>query len=210
MTRSIEHLFDTPGPQPNGMQATPEGLWILDQVTNQVHLVSYSGQVLKTLETASDKGSGVTDTGTSLWLASTYSREILQVDRETGETLTSYDTPGASKTGAHGLELREGKLWMAVPPSATIYEIDPEDNFRVLHQIPAPGNRPHGLAWEGDDLWCVETNHRVIHRLNPQTGLILETIDIPEPHPEPHGMTLWEGHFWYCDAHTRAVCRLPR
>ena len=209
MVLKIETLFEAPGPQPNGMQATPAGLWILDQVTNQVHLVSYQGEVLKMLDTASDRGSGITDTGAALWLASTYSREILKVDRETGETQASYPTPGAARTGAHGLEWRDGKLWLATPPSATIYQVDVEAGFSVIHSIPAPGDRPHGLAWEGDDLWCVETNHRALYRLDPRTGEPLAKIDIPEPHPEPHGMTLWAGYFWYCDAHSRAVCRLP-
>ena len=98
---------------------------------------------------------------------------------------------------------------MAVPPSATIYQIDVEDNFKILHQIPAPGNRPHGIAWDGDDLWCVETTHRAIYRLNPQNGAIIKKVETPEPHPEPHGMTFWEGYFWYCDAGSRAVCRMP-
>ena len=209
MERKIERLFDTPGPQPNGMQATPDGLWILDQSTNQVSLVSYGGEVLKTFDTESDRGSGITDTGEALWLASTYNRQILKVDKTNGSTLAAFDTPGASETGAHGLEWHEGKLWVAVPPSATIYQIDVEDNFTVLHTIPAPGNRPHGIAWAGDELWCVETSHRTIFRLNPEDGSITDKIEIPEPHPEPHGMTLWEGNFWYCDAHTCAVCRLP-
>src|SRR4051812_12050549 len=124
MNARIEKQFDAPGPQPNGMQATAEGLWILDQRTNQAQLVSWEGRVLRTLETDSDRGSGITDDGTALWIASTYSREILRVDRDTGATLATYDTPGAANTGAHGLEMRDGRLWMAVPPSATIYAID--------------------------------------------------------------------------------------
>jgi streptogramin lyase len=209
MATKIEKVFESPGSQPNGMQATAEGLWILDQKTNQVSLVSYEGEVLKTFDTASDRGSGITDYGDALWLASTYSRQILKVDRRSGATLAEFDTPGAAKTGAHGLEFHQGKLWMAVPPSATIYEIDVDKDFKVVHSIPAPGNRPHGLAWRGDELWCVETNHRAIYQLDPQTGSTLNKIEIPEPHPEPHGMTLWEGYFWYCDAYSRAVCRLP-
>ncbi|MBI2952071.1 hypothetical protein HYY27_08250, partial [bacterium] len=119
MASKIEKVFDAPGPHPNGLQATPDGMWILDQHSNQVHLVSYDGKVLKALDTASDRGSGVTEVGEALWLASTYSREILKVDRASGATLAAFPTPGASKTGAHGLEWRDGKLWMAVPPSAT-------------------------------------------------------------------------------------------
>ncbi|MEW6754590.1 MAG: hypothetical protein AB1505_26945 [Candidatus Latescibacterota bacterium] len=83
---TIEKVFDAPGPHPNGMQATPDGLWILDQQTNQVHLVSYAGEVLKALDTASDRGSGIADAGTALWIASTYSRQILKVDRSSAST----------------------------------------------------------------------------------------------------------------------------
>ena len=204
----ITHEFDAPGPQPNGMQATRDGIWILDQKTNQAALVSFSGEVQETIDTASDRGSGITDTGSALWLASTYDRQILRIDRQTGETLQRFDTPGADVTGAHGLEIRDGRLWMAVPPSATIYEVDPERGFEVVHSIPAPGKRPHGIAWEGSDLWCVETNQRAIYRLNAANGAIREKIEIPEDDPEPHGMTMWDGAFWYCDAGSRAVCRV--
>jgi streptogramin lyase len=208
MVAQIEKRFDAPGPQPNGMQATLEGLWILDQFTNEVALVSYDGQVLKSFGTASDRGSGITDSGTALWIASTYSREILKVNRGSGATLAAFPTPGASQTGAHGLEWRDGMLWVAVPPSATIYQMDVAHGFVVRHALPAPGNRPHGIAWVDDSLWCVETSHRALYRLNPMDGSVIDQIDIPKEHPEPHGMTYWDGAFWYCDATTRAVCRI--
>src|SRR5437763_3812687 len=92
MAVRIEKVFDSPGPHPNGMQATPDGLWILDQHTNQLSLVSYGGEVLKTLDTASDRGSGITDAGAALWIASTYSREILKVDRDDGTTVAAFAT----------------------------------------------------------------------------------------------------------------------
>jgi streptogramin lyase len=209
MTTSVESLFRAPGPHPNGMQATPEGLWVLDQHDNQLSLLSYAGKVVRTLDTASDRGSGVTDDGDAIWLASTYSRQILRVDRNSGATLAVYDSPDASKTGSHGLEWRDGMLWVANPPSARIYQIDVTGGFRVVHSIPAPGNRPHGIAWQGGDLWCVETNQRAIYRLDVSSGAILDKIDIPEPNPEPHGMTIWDGSFYYCDANTTLICRLP-
>ena len=75
------------------MQATAGGLWILDQATNQVSLISYSGEILKTFDTASDKGSGITDSGSELWLASTYNCQIIKANRETGATLAQIDIP---------------------------------------------------------------------------------------------------------------------
>ena len=218
MAVKIEKMFDFPGPQPNGMQATGDGIWFLDQVSNQALLVSYEGETLKAIDTDSEHGSGVTVDGTNLWLASTFvptrieadGPVILKVDPETGKTLASYPTAGAKQSGAHGLEWRDDKLWMAVPPSATVYQLDPENDLAVLHSFPAPGVRPHGLAWEGDDIWCVETNHRAFYRMSLKDGSTIDKIEIPEPHPEPHGMTRWDGCFWYCDAGSGAVCRVSQ
>ena len=56
MAVTIEKMFDFPGPQPNGMQATEEGIWFLDQVSNQALLVSYEGETLKTIDTDSEHG----------------------------------------------------------------------------------------------------------------------------------------------------------
>ena len=216
MEVKIEKMFDFPGRQPNGMQATEEGIWFLDQVSNQAILVSYEEETLKAIDTDSEHGSGITVDGTNLWLASTLAPTrlgadepaILKVDPASGKTLASYPTAGGKGSGAHGLEWRGGKLWMAVPPSATVYQLDPEDNLAVLHSFPAPGSRPHGLAWEGDDLWCVETNYRAFYRLRIKDGSTIDKIEIPEPHPEPHGMTRWDDCFWYCDAGSGAVCRV--
>lgn len=200
------YRFDSPGPHPNGMQATVDGLWILDQELNRLHLVDYDGHILRDFAVGADRGSGVTFTGADLWLASTYSCELVRVDPNTGETLARVPSPGANVTGSHGLEWRDGQLWVATPPSATVYLLEPQDDCRVVRSFPAPGNRPHGIAWHGDDLWCVETNHRAIYLMNTASGAIKARLNLPDDAPEPHGMTVWEGEFWYCDANTRAVC----
>lgn len=207
---SVETLYATPGPHPNGLQATPDGIWCLDQHTNHLQLVDYAtGKVLVDLETESDRGSGVTDDGDTLWIASTYNCKILHIDRHTGATIAEYATPGAAKTGAHGMEWRDNKLWIVTPPSATIYELDPANDCAVIRSFAAPGNRPHGLAWRGDELWCVETNHRSIYCYDYLAGTIRFRYQLPDDAPEPHGMTLWENHFWYCDAETQVMCRVP-
>ena len=204
----VERVFQAPGPHPNGLQATPAGLWVLDQETNQVHLVDYAGTVRRTLMTAADRGSGITDDGDALWVASTYSCELLRIHRADGSTLANYPSPGAAKTGAHGLEWRDGKLWVATPPSATIYQLDPAVGCAVLHSFPAPGNRPHGIGWRRDELWVVETNQRAIYCYDPVSGRVRYTLTLPDDAPEPHGMTLRGDECWYCDAYSGAICRL--
>src|SRR5262249_10344929 len=56
---------------------------------------------------------------------------------------------GLSGTGAHGMEYRDGLLYFVVPPSRSAYVMDPK-TWVVQDQWPLPGNRPHGIGWEGD------------------------------------------------------------
>lgn len=238
-TAKVETVFKSPGPKPNGLQATDEGLWILDQGDNHAYLVSYeSGKVLRDLATDTQAGSGITHDGSAIWTASTYSREILRIDAQTGRTLRKFDSPGSgvvgwttprmsplakpappappappaaaapqrNATGAHGLEWRDGRLWTAVPPSQTIYRIDPS-SFRVEKQFPTAGDRPHGLGWEGRWLWCAESNDNAFFRFDPETGEYSARIQLSDSDPLPHGMTIRDGWMWYCDD-VGVVCRL--
>lgn len=221
-------MFGTPGPQPNGLQAAADGLWILDQQTNHASLVRFSdGQTIRDLATESDRGSGITYDGSALWIASTYNRLLLKVDAKTGKTLKSFATPGAgvvkwgprtgvgTPTGAHGLELARGELWVAVPPSAAIYVMNPEDGS-VIRSFPAPGVRPHGLGWDPDgSLWCAESNYRSFFKMAPKNGKILKQLMLPPTAPEvngliaaPHGMTVWQKQIWFSVAETAEVYRL--
>ena len=242
----VETVFKSPGSKPNGLQATREGLWILDQGNNKVYLVNYSdGAVIREFNTESDRGSGLTFDGEALWLGSTYNREIVRCDATTGKTLTRFFTPGAGViykttwdpparssplakppagagerqpqqpaipapntlgTGAHGQEWRDGKLWMAVPPSRMIYRINPK-TWIVEQQFPTAGNRPHGIGWEGKYLWCTDSNLNAFFKHDPGTGEIVEKIQLAESDPLPHGMSIWQGQMWYCDD-VGVVCRL--
>lgn len=232
----VETVFDSPGPKPNGLQATDEGLWILDQGDNHAYLVSYdNGKVLRDLATETKAGSGVTFDGSALWTASTYSREILRIDAQSGKTLARFDSPGSgvvawttsrrsplapppkpvvapsqprprNATGAHGMEWRDGRLWVSVPPSQMIYRIEPE-TFKIEKQFPTAGDRPHGLGWEDKWLWCAESNLNAFFRFDPESGEYDAKIQLTDADPLPHGMTIRDGWMWYCDD-VGVVCRL--
>ena len=50
-------VFKSPGLQPNGLQAALDGLWILDQQTNEAAKVRYQdGRVITRLATTTDRG----------------------------------------------------------------------------------------------------------------------------------------------------------
>ena len=252
----VETAFKSPGPKPNGLQATADGLWIMDQGNNKVYLVAYAdGKVLREFATEANAASGITFDGEALWLASTYSRELIRCDANTGKTISKRFTPGAGiiykmvgdpparssplaparparpegkrggdgprvggfqmgeaqgaaapGTGAHGLEVREGKLWVAVPPSRMVYRINPE-TWVVEKRWPTVGNRPHGIGWEGRHLWVTDSNYNAFHKHDPETGEVVEKIQLADSDPLPHGMTVWQGTMWYCDD-IGVVCRL--
>jgi sugar lactone lactonase YvrE len=239
-TRSVpvEKAFDSPCEKPNGLQATSEGLWILNQGgDNSLYLVDWNGKLIEKLATESVSGSGVTFDGKNLWLASTYNCKIIKTDRK-GKTIASYATPGCGKvnwpnprrsplapppapastaaavkparvqpdTGAHGMEYRDGKLWIAVPPAKKIYRVKAE-GFQVEHEFATAGDRPHGLGWDGKWLWCADSNMNAFHKYDAMSGEVHEKIQLSDRDPLPHGMTIWKGTMWYCDD-VGVVCRL--
>lgn len=201
----------TPGPQPNGLQAVPEGMWVIDQHDLYVYLLDWhDGRELRKFPTVTNHSSGITWDGETLWVASTFPPIELFQYAVDGKELRRLPTPGASpKSGAHGLEWIDGTLWVTVPPSATTYQLDPSDG-RILREFPAPGGRPHGLAWDGQLLWVAETGKRTVtaYTLDGEAQRELELEPGPVEGPDPHGLTYWQGELWYCDAATRAVCTI--
>jgi sugar lactone lactonase YvrE len=89
---------------------------------------------------------------------------------------------------------------------AQIYRINPK-SFRIEKQFPTAGNRPHGLGWEGDSLWCAESNDNAFYKFDAESGQYSEKIQLADSDPLPHGMTIWDGWMWYCDD-VGVVCRL--
>mgnify|MGYP005845304009 CR=1 FL=1 len=225
----VDRLYKTPGPHPNGLQVTKDGLWILDQQTNKVSLVEIdSGRVIRELETPADRASGITMEGTSLWIASTYNRKLIKIDAETGQLQTEYDSPGsgvvkwgnpspnAVSTGGHGLEWKGGELYLSVPPAVKIFVLRSRD-ASVIRSFPSPGIRPHGLGWDPDGaLWCAESNYRAFFKLDPASGRVIKQHLLPFDSPEvegkvvvPHGMTIFQRHVYFCVAETAEVYRTP-
>ena len=119
-------------------------------------------------------------------------------------------------TGAHGLEWRNGELWVAVPPAVRIFVINPEDGA-TKRSFPAPGVRPHGVGWDPHGaFWCAESIYRSFFKMDPASGKILMQLMLPAEAPlkdgvvlQPHGMTVWNREFWFSVAETGEVYRVP-
>jgi outer membrane protein assembly factor BamB len=251
----VEIAFRSPGPQPNGLQATKEGLWIIDQSAgSRVTLVDYAdGKVLRAFDTDTVRPSGITFDGEALWIGSTFSYENVRCNATTGAVIERKPTPGSIMytlagdppqrrsplaggplaqmrpaladgaagqaqlarltqppstrlQGAHGQEWRDGKLWTTSTSARTIYCIDAK-TWSVEKRFAVPGNRPHGLAFDGRYLWHGDSNLAAFFKYDPDTGGIVEKIQLSDADPVAHGLTIWNGTLWYCDD-VGVVCKM--
>ena len=208
----VETVFDSPGHQPNGLQATKDGLWIMDQgANNKAYLVSYEdGKVLRSFETETDKSSGITFDGEALWIGSTYSREIFRVDAMTGKTLERHFTPGAGiiYQMAGDPPGRSSPLAKARPrpaaPAAKKGEKKQVGGFdmgKVLGGA-APGTGAHGQEWRDGKLWFAVPPSREIYRIDPKTWVVETKFSTAGN--RPHGIG-WEGKYlWATDSNLNA------
>jgi sugar lactone lactonase YvrE len=216
----IEFFMQAPCQMPNGLQATKDGLWIVDQLTDDAILVDRRGKVLRRFFTESENASGVTFGGGALWIGvngttqfrvhrktDRHDTGLLKVDPRTGKTLAWYKMSGEGRDGIHGVEWVRGRIWVTRPGVKTIEIVDAKDGG-VQRVVNVALGRSHGMAWQEGHMWCVFTTDRVICKLDPRTGKAVQTIEAPKPHPEPHGFTIWDGDMLYCDATTGAICRV--
>jgi len=212
----VERLFKAPDIHPNALEAAPDGLWIGDQVSEKVFKVDWqTGKVLFELQTESHNTSGLAIGGGSLWLnanggvsgrrqprpADKPFGEIIQADLKTGKTLHVYRPPW--RGGVHGNVWVEQTqtLWSVALNLNALAELDPKDHLRILRIIPVKGDRPHGLDWDNGNLWCLFAGDRLIQKLDPDSGKVLEIVKLsPTQDPDPHGMCIHDGYMYYCDA----------
>jgi sugar lactone lactonase YvrE len=206
----VVKLFKSPDGHPNGLETSTEGLWIGEQITDRAHLVDWNGKLIRSVETDSSNTSGIAYGGGYLWMAANgkalwrpvrptdaTTGEIIQADPATGKTVARHRVPGGG--GVHGLTFAEGKLWITSLRIAKLSQVDPAD-FRLVHQIPVQLTCAHGLAWDPPGIWCMFSNDRVIQKLDARDGRVLEVIRLSAADPDPHGMCMYQGKLYYCDA----------
>ena len=219
--------------EPNDMQFAPNGdLWILDQKDpNKVFTIDAgTGAVKASVQTESIHGSGITYGDGAWFITSTKvlsgNPSTLKVDPKTGATLKKWETPGwgiygvytkrAPKpgdlplaSGGHGVKWAgNGQYWMAVPASGKLFLMNAEAGT-VARSIPAPTIRTHGIALEGDHIWCVGSDEAEVYKLQMSDGAIVGKIVLDKANdPSIHGMDMKDGVLWYCDANKGWICTL--
>lgn len=235
IAKKVNRLFNTRPAimEPNDMQFAANGdLWILDQVDpNKVFTVNAkTGAVLASVGTESIHGSGITYGDGAWFITSTKVKtgnpSTLKVDPRTGKTLKKWETPGWGiygayttrvpkpgdlplASGGHGVKWAgKDQYWMAVPASGKVFLMNAEAGT-VARSIQAPTIRTHGIALDGEHIWCVGSDEAEIYKLRMSDGAIVGRIALDKANdPSVHGLDIKDGVLWYCDANKGWICSL--
>jgi glutamine cyclotransferase len=102
---------------------------------------------------------------------------IQKIDPKTGEVLSTIPAPGGG--GDSGLAWAEGALWVGQYRERKIHQIDPQTGA-ILRTIKS-SRFVTGVTWIDGELWhgTWENDQSELRRIDPQTGDVLEQLDLP-------------------------------
>ena len=212
----VEKLFKSPDRYPNALEATPEALWVGDQVSERVLKMDWNtGKVLEDFVAEAHNTSGLAVGGGYLWIGCNgagtaaanrpFNRptdksygEVVKCDMKTGKQVKAYRTPWG---GTHGTvyERTTDKLWVVDPGHQLAVEMDPKDDLRILRMISVGGGTPHGIEIYDGAIWVMAAADRLVRKID-YSGKVLEIWTLGPNDPDPHGMCIHNGHVYYCDA----------
>jgi outer membrane protein assembly factor BamB len=102
---------------------------------------------------------------------------IQKIDPKTGRVLSTIPAPGGG--GDSGLAWAEGTLWVGHCRGRKIHQVDPETG--AILRIVESNRFVTGVTWVDGELWHAtwEGEESDVRRIDPGTGEVLETLDMP-------------------------------
>jgi hypothetical protein len=185
-------------------------------------LFDWNGRKLKTVMTDSYNTSGFAFGNGHVWMGANGGPEgIYEVDVN-GKEISHRQIPlgGANGGGCHGLLYKNGKLWIVANRLKGILRVDPK-TWEPEFMIPITTARWHGIAWDdgvpGGAVWMVtgssDVNRYVMQngklhhtttcglmKYSATTGELLETAEFEDGTADAHGLAMWKGKLYSCDA----------
>lgn len=134
---------------------------------------------------------------------------IQKIDPESGKVLSTIPAPGNG--GDSGMAWAEGSLWVGEYRARKIHQIDPETG-EVLRTIDS--NRfVTGVTWVEGQLWHgtwePEATYSELRRIDPQSGAVLEQLDMPDG-VHVSGLEADGGERFYCGGGNSGKVRAVR
>lgn len=134
---------------------------------------------------------------------------IQKIDPASGKVLSTIPAPGSG--GDSGMAWAEGSLWVGEYRARKIHQIDPETG-EVLRTIDS--NRfVTGVTWVDGQLWHgtwePEATYSELRRIDPQSGAVLEQLDMPDG-VHVSGLEADGGERFYCGGGNSGKVRAVR
>jgi glutamine cyclotransferase len=162
-----------------------------------------SGQSLRAIDVAAHAGTAFD----GQFLYQIAEDRIQKIDPKTGEVLATIPAPGGGRDS--GLAWAEGTLWVGIYRDRKIVQIDPQTGA-VLRTIES--NRfVTGVTWVDGELWHAtwEGDDSDLRRIDPQTGEVLEKLDMPAG-TAVSGLESDGGERFYCGGGSSGKVRAVR
>jgi hypothetical protein len=201
-------LFKAPGPWPNALASSPQGLWVAQQHLTegeakgvnvpwptkgkeQVWLMDMNGKTLKTVESNASNTSGLAYGDGYLYVCSNTDDEasgIHKVEVATGKQVAQLQLPLSPNNrmgGCHGAEWHNGKIWIANNRMRSLMRLDPKTWTGEL-QIPIYGppgmQRFHDFCFDKDGTMLqVIANEKSKNHTENVAGLVRMEAETGKP-----------------------------
>jgi glutamine cyclotransferase len=207
MKRSAAKVLEEYGPFPgadrvNGVTYDGQNVWFAagDKL---VAFEPASKKMTRTIDVAAHAGTAFD--GRHLFQIA--ENRIQKIDPDSGRVLGTIPAPGGG--GDSGLAWAEGTLWVGESRARKIHQIDPETGA-ILRTIES--NRfVTGVTWVDGELWhgTWEGEQSDVRRVDPQTGEILEQLDMP-PGTGVSGLESDRGDRFFCGGGSSGTVRTVR
>ena len=170
---------------------------------NLIAIDPKSGAMTRTLPRAGDAGTAFD--GKHLYQIT--EARIDKIDPATGDVVHSIPAPAKGKDS--GMAWADGSLWVGEYRDRKIHQVDPESG-RILRTIES--NRfVTGVTWIDGELWhgTWENDESELRRINPQTGEVLERLEMP-PGVGVSGLESDGGDQFFCGGGNSGKVRAVR
>jgi hypothetical protein len=133
-----------------------------------------SGKSARSLDCACDAGTAFDGT----YLHQIAEARIDKIDPATGKVVASIPAPGSGTDS--GLTWAEGSLWVGQYRDRKIHQIDPETG--AIKRTIESNRFVTGVTWVDGELWhgTWEGDESEIRRISPESGAVLERLQMPE------------------------------
>ena len=128
-------------------------------------------------------------------------RQILEIDRYTGELLCTHELTWSSNSYPTGVEIVNGQIWYNDPRGP--YASSSTDDVTVKYNcgtdscqaFSIDADYPSALAYDGNSLWIVDNSSQLIHKVNKLNFASEKTIHAPGGQ-YPNGLAFDGQYMW--------------